>query len=386
MVLQKHSRKWIAAAYFPNGEKRFAQVQKKFVADLAGVAANHAEGFVFVTNQPLSLTEREGLKDLAGDTPCEIYHLENLRVILDSILGVAIRQRYLGISASGEDIVAAIGQLTQTSQPPSVQGPIVVSVDQRRHLIVEPVGTTELSFADLARLALEQGKPEMHRAYVIDQNLLPAFSNPSQPVLPIIALKNFPTDISDCYQLAHETAMLLFFLQRCVALAHMELLSHPERMQLALVIERLWRCTIRLRPLIDKCQPTLLMVGANRFTSPCAHMAIYMAASHFLQEIVQASEQTGYTTAAQALSQGSADDPLPYNPDQIVAHWPDVVLSLRSNWTIDQGFRLLSEAFNDLAAEAVRAARYENGLPIVPAWMMLQRPPDAGEINPHSTA
>ena len=47
IVLVKDGRKWIAAANFASGEKAFGKLRKKFTADLAGVAKNNAEGFVF---------------------------------------------------------------------------------------------------------------------------------------------------------------------------------------------------------------------------------------------------------------------------------------------------------------------------------------------------
>ena len=170
--------------------------------------------------------------------------------------------------------------------------------------------------------------------------------------------------------------MVLFFVQRCVRLAHMERLNETEQRQVVRVVEQLSRCPIQLRPLVNKCQATLLMVGANRVTTSCAHLMVYMSASHFLQEVLQATEQIGYTVASQALGEASESDALPYNPEQIIAKWPDVVRSLRNNITIGEGFRLLSEAFYDLSAEAMRAVRYEKGLPIIPAWMRVLGPAD----------
>ena len=377
MVLRKDGRRWIAAAYFPHGQKTFAEMQRKFIDDFKGVAANNAEGFAFVTNQELTLGERAALEDHAGNTPCEIYHLERLRGILDSLRGVRTRERYLDIPASHADVLAAVGQLEQLSQIVAATAATALTVELRRRVTLDLSVTDEYTFAELAHLAKEQGKSEMHRAYVIDQHLLPAFANPEHPVPPIIFLDGFPEDIANCYRVAHEVAMMLFFLQRCIGLSHMELLSRSEREQIVRVVERLWRCTIRFRPLVSRCQSTLLMVGANRVTSACAHLAVYMCASHFLQEVLQASEQTGYTSASQALGEANEDYPLPYNSEQLVEKWPDVVRSLRDNTTVYEGFRLLSDAFYDLAAEAVRAVRYEQGLPIIPAWLRMPGAADA---------
>ena len=81
------------------------------------------------------------------------------------------------------------------------------------------------------------------------------------------------------------------------------------------------------------------------------------------------TQQIGYATASQALGELNEHDALPYDSEQILANWPDVVRSLRNNVTIHEGFRLLSDAFYDLSAKAMRAVRYEKGLPIIPAWM-----------------
>jgi hypothetical protein len=230
----------------------------------------------------------------------------------------------------------------------------------------------EYSLAELAQLAVDQGNSDTHRSLVIDSKILPAFSNPSHPIPPIIVVDGFPSEIADCYKVAHETTMILFFLQRCVGLEHMEFLDKDERTRIANVVERLWRCTVRLRPLVNNAQPTLLMVGASKYYSPCAHLTVYMTAAHFLEELFQASEMTGYTTVTQSFY-GSPSDSPPYDAERLISQWIDVVGKLRNNSTINDGYRLLSEAFYDLAGEATRAARYELGLPIIPVWMRVPR-------------
>jgi hypothetical protein len=86
--------------------------------------------------------------------------------------------------------------------------------------------------------------------------------------------------------------------------------------------------------MIVKCQFTFLMVGANRLNSSCAHYMVYMSSSHFLQELLQATEQIGYSIASEALSNSVEGEVLPYDEDKIVDKWPEVVNSLRNNVTI----------------------------------------------------
>ncbi|NHC13132.1 tetratricopeptide repeat protein [Motilibacter deserti] len=93
--------KWIMASYFPAEQRSFSEIRRKFVQDLHGVAANQAQGIAFVTNQALSLSERNSLTDTV---PCgsEIYHLERICVILDAPQMAELRERFLNISASSE--------------------------------------------------------------------------------------------------------------------------------------------------------------------------------------------------------------------------------------------------------------------------------------------
>jgi hypothetical protein len=74
----------MAAAYFPPTPPSFQEIQKKFEHDLAGVAANGAQGFAFFVNQPLTIGECQSLQSASGITTVEIYHLERLRALLDS--------------------------------------------------------------------------------------------------------------------------------------------------------------------------------------------------------------------------------------------------------------------------------------------------------------
>jgi hypothetical protein len=100
--------KCVAACWFPNNsnEKNFGAAKAKFESDLVGVAKNSAEGFVFITNKELALAERialEGLAASAGCTFSRVYHLETLRMLLDSPGGVGIRLLILGIPMSLEE-------------------------------------------------------------------------------------------------------------------------------------------------------------------------------------------------------------------------------------------------------------------------------------------
>src|SRR5262245_56470607 len=83
IVAHRGMQKWIAAVYFPSMDKSFTEVNAKFTDDLEGVSANGAHAFAFLTNQHLTLGQREELRQLA-DVHTEIYHRERLRAVLDS--------------------------------------------------------------------------------------------------------------------------------------------------------------------------------------------------------------------------------------------------------------------------------------------------------------
>lgn len=89
------------AAYFPRGQKEFAEIQKKFNDDLVSVAKNNVVGFVFVTNQELRLAERQTLKTAAGKIEVDLFHLERLTLALDKPSMAGIREQFLSIPATG---------------------------------------------------------------------------------------------------------------------------------------------------------------------------------------------------------------------------------------------------------------------------------------------
>lgn len=74
IVCTKNNKKWIAAAYFPNGKKTFSQIKSKFSDDIKGVKKNDVSGFIFVVNQYLTLSERDKLKKCKEADEIEIYH------------------------------------------------------------------------------------------------------------------------------------------------------------------------------------------------------------------------------------------------------------------------------------------------------------------------
>src|SRR5674476_182707 len=55
IIAIKDNLKWIAAAYFPRGQKPFTEIKTKFNGDIKGIGINKVSGLAFITNQELTL-------------------------------------------------------------------------------------------------------------------------------------------------------------------------------------------------------------------------------------------------------------------------------------------------------------------------------------------
>ncbi|HEY8269860.1 MAG TPA: hypothetical protein VIG33_03165 [Pseudobdellovibrionaceae bacterium] len=93
----RDGKKWVMAVYFPRGKQSLKDIKGKFLEDLPGVQKNGADGIVFVTNQELTLGERDDIKALAEEAHCEIYHLERITTLLDTPNMHAVRKQFLDI-------------------------------------------------------------------------------------------------------------------------------------------------------------------------------------------------------------------------------------------------------------------------------------------------
>lgn len=109
-VCEKDGRRWVMAAYFSRGKKSFAAIQSKFLEDMAGARAQQAYGVAFVTNQELTLAQRESLTGSAAPLAVDLYHLERLTLILDSPPMADVRKQFLGIESDDPATLALGGQ------------------------------------------------------------------------------------------------------------------------------------------------------------------------------------------------------------------------------------------------------------------------------------
>lgn len=97
IIVWRDGRKYVAAVYFPPTPNSFAEIKRKYRADLHGVRDNHADGFIFMTNQPLTLGEQRTLRQLGASEIDQIFALERIRAVLDEPRGYGPRWEYLQI-------------------------------------------------------------------------------------------------------------------------------------------------------------------------------------------------------------------------------------------------------------------------------------------------
>lgn len=108
IVCKKDGREWIAAAYFPRGQQSIKQIKQKWDHDTQGVAKHKVDGFVFVTNQKLTNSQKGKLSRALGVRYVHLIHLETIVSLLDSPVGYGIRLEFLDIEMEREEQIAFI--------------------------------------------------------------------------------------------------------------------------------------------------------------------------------------------------------------------------------------------------------------------------------------
>jgi hypothetical protein len=99
-VCARGGKRWFMAVYFPRGKKTYAAIRRKYLDDMAASLDGRPHGIVFVTNQELTLGERQELTEAAAPLEADLYHLERITAILDSPPMAPVRKQ--GMDASDE--------------------------------------------------------------------------------------------------------------------------------------------------------------------------------------------------------------------------------------------------------------------------------------------
>jgi hypothetical protein len=118
-VALREDQVWLVAVYFPRGRQPFAQVRRKLISDAESLKRNDAAGIVFVTNQELSLSQRDRLSKMSA-APVELMHLERLVTILDQPRMYGVRAQFLkiplpaAVTANGSPHASRASDVEQT--------------------------------------------------------------------------------------------------------------------------------------------------------------------------------------------------------------------------------------------------------------------------------
>ncbi len=112
VICERDGKKWIGAAYFPRGQKTFNDIANKLNHDIEGVKSNDVDGIAFVTNQELTLNERQKLKNKEkGTVNIEIFHLERIASILDRPRCYGVRLEFLEVEMTLEEQVSFMAEV-----------------------------------------------------------------------------------------------------------------------------------------------------------------------------------------------------------------------------------------------------------------------------------
>ncbi|MDM8555950.1 hypothetical protein QUF75_14570 [Desulfococcaceae bacterium HSG7] len=108
IICFKNGKKWVGASYFSIKQQPISKIKSKFTDDLKGVKINDANGFIFVTNQKLTIGDRKELNKFANNIETDLFHLERITLTLNSPECYGIRLEYLDIEMDKEEQLAFI--------------------------------------------------------------------------------------------------------------------------------------------------------------------------------------------------------------------------------------------------------------------------------------
>ena len=105
---KKAETTFAVAVYFPRGEVSFSEIRKKAIDDAS--KSSDVRGFLFATNQELTIGQRAEIIEGAADRETEIYHLEKLSSLLNCPHGYGPRLDFLDIPMEIEEQVSWVNE------------------------------------------------------------------------------------------------------------------------------------------------------------------------------------------------------------------------------------------------------------------------------------
>jgi hypothetical protein len=103
-IANRGNERFAMAVYFPRGPQPFNTTKAKFQSDLASASKHEIQGLAFVTNQEITLGQREELRGLSTLLAIDFFHLERITTLLDEPDMAAIRAQFLDIEEDGATI------------------------------------------------------------------------------------------------------------------------------------------------------------------------------------------------------------------------------------------------------------------------------------------
>jgi Restriction endonuclease len=173
----------VMAVYFPSGKVSWATIRSKLVKDAAGVSANRASYLVFVTNQQITVKQREKAA-AALDIPLELFHVEDLVTVLDKPSMAQLRQDYLGISSLPNDDPEPLPEPPPRPARPASHFAVTVDLND------ETLSAGELLARDHRRLAIV-GEAGVGKSHLLTEL---AATAPPAIVVVFVTLAEWPLD------------------------------------------------------------------------------------------------------------------------------------------------------------------------------------------------
>lgn len=181
LICNKGGRTFVAAVYFPHGDKSFATIKRKFKADLQGVIAAGRDAIVFVTNQKLTQSQRSALGRIAADQGkiCEPIHRERIRVHLDAASGYGVRLEHLRIEMTPEEQFAYFAE---------AGGKVELAIERQTReirslaVVLEQIARSQLEIESSVSQLLDQVHPTINTSVLAATPDLVKASDQVEPV------------------------------------------------------------------------------------------------------------------------------------------------------------------------------------------------------------
>ncbi len=181
IVCERDGKKWIGAVYFPRGQQEFNTIAKKFKDDFQGVATNQVDGIAFITNQELTLGEREKLKEISNSTAeVEIFHLERIAGIINQPTCYGIRLDFLDIEMTKEEQISFIAEMQERTGRLEIEREVMLNLIQTSEALAKQL---VINLEDKSKAQQRGRSVNITRAIpLVSNNHLLKFDNAAQDV------------------------------------------------------------------------------------------------------------------------------------------------------------------------------------------------------------